>query len=226
MLSNQYTLMVCGSPQGSSPELLGRLALNAGQIIAVDSGADWLVAAGLMPDLLVGDLDSINASILATIQSSKCQFVTVPAHKDFTDFDLALEEFAKSQNSAEPSRLIITNLLGGRLDHELGALGSLARFRGSCLAGSQQNVPIVEDTCQATILIGEASLALNTMASVGSTVSIIPLFSEAVVSASGLEWELDHATLPALSSQGVSNVVNSKTAQITIHQGVALVQAQ
>jgi thiamine pyrophosphokinase len=216
--------MVCGSPKGSSPELLRELADNAAQVIAVDSGANWLLAAGIMPSLLVGDLDSIAADVLARIKQTNCRLVTVPAHKDFTDFDLALAEFAKTQNPNQPSQLLITNALGGRIDHELGMLGSLASHLAKTTP--TPDVLIVEDDCQATILIGESTLDLHTIAAIGSTFSIIPLFTPAEVSATGVEWELAHAKMLPLSSQGVSNIVNTPTAQVTVHTGQTLITAQ
>jgi thiamine pyrophosphokinase len=209
--------MICGSPQGISSGLLTRLAVGAQPIIAVDSGADWLIEAGILPDLLIGDLDSIDASTLARIKASDCRSITASAHKDFTDFDMALAEFASYQTAGIASgQLIITNVMGGRLDHELGALGSLAR--ASC-----HNHLIVEDNCTAKILPENTSFDLGQFAAVGSTFSIIPLFQNAEVSVSGVEWELDHDLMLTLGSRGVSNVINSANSQITIHQGIVFV---
>lgn len=218
-----YTLLVCGSPKGSSPELLIDLAENARFVLAVDSGADWLDAAGITPNLLVGDLDSIDTSILAHIQESDCRFVTVPAHKDFTDFDLSLVEFAKRQTSGRLEQLVITNMMGGRLDHELGALGSIANHLPD-ISGLTHPL-IVEDDCIATVLAGEQSLELRSIAATGSTFSIVALGTAALVSITGAVWELDQVMLNTLSSHGVSNVMSQANARVTVHSGTVLVIA-
>jgi thiamine pyrophosphokinase len=214
------TLMVCGSSKGISKTLLRKLGASSSQIFAIDSGANWLAAAGLSPDILIGDLDSIDASILAQIKQTDCRLITASSYKDVTDFDMALAEYACGLNDGQPAQLVICNVLGGRVDHELAALGSLAKALNKT---PQIVAQIVEDDCKARILIGEDTLCLSALAKPGDTVSVIPLFESAKVSITGVEWELDHVVLPALDSYGVSNIVNTQDAQIVVHDGCVFV---
>ena len=55
----------------------------------------------------------------------------------------------------------------------------------------------------------------------GKTFSIIAIAPNTEIGEHGLEWELDHSPLGLLADTGISNVVRS-TAEITVHQGVAI----
>ena len=94
-------------------------------IIAVDGGMRYLDALGLKPDLLMGDLDSIDSNLLKTLEEKQTEILRFKAQKDFTDLELALRE-AIARGFKE---ILIAFGLGGRLDHLLGNLGlfSLAR---------------------------------------------------------------------------------------------------
>jgi thiamine pyrophosphokinase len=118
----QCALVVSGSPEGVVPGLVARLAPYAGLIVAVDSGADVARAAGLTPALLLGDFDSIDPQTLASLGSQGVETVTHEVHKDATDLELALD--ALWQRGFRT--IVATNILGGRVDHELAALGNLA----------------------------------------------------------------------------------------------------
>lgn len=86
-----YTLIVAGAPSGVPASLLSGLVAKASYVIAADSGAVSLEAAGLLPDILVGDMDSIPAAVLAAMEEAGVPLRQVPARKDFTDLELALD---------------------------------------------------------------------------------------------------------------------------------------
>ena len=80
-------------------------------IIAADSGYMNAKALGVTPDLLLGDLDS-----LGDIKPPKtAEILQVPAEKDFTDTQLAVDTAIKKG----ASEIIIVGGLSGRLDHTL-----------------------------------------------------------------------------------------------------------
>ena len=83
-------------------------AKQADLLIAADGGADHCLAAGIVPDGVIGDLDSISDSVLKILNSQGKIIISYPAEKDFTDLELAMR-YAVDQ--------------GGR-DHYLGALGA------------------------------------------------------------------------------------------------------
>ncbi len=89
-------------------------------MIAADGGLDHARAAGLDPDVLVGDLDSISALGLAWA-SEHAEVVRHPVDKAATDTELAIAHAA----TFAPGRLLLVAGQGDRLDHAVAALGAL-----------------------------------------------------------------------------------------------------
>jgi thiamine pyrophosphokinase len=88
-------------------------------IVAADSGYDHCRQLGITPDLLVGDFDSIQSSPPLTIPR-----LPFPPEKDYTDTTLALETILDRGYR----KILLTGMLGGRLDHTLANLQSLAHL--------------------------------------------------------------------------------------------------
>ncbi len=83
--------------------------------VAADGGTRHLLNLGLLPDVVVGDLDSLTA---AEVENLKNQLVRVeqhPVHKNETDLELAVETALREGCS----KILILGALGGRLDMTL-----------------------------------------------------------------------------------------------------------
>ncbi|WP_250296864.1 thiamine diphosphokinase [Wolbachia endosymbiont of Oedothorax gibbosus] len=78
-------------------------------IIAVDGGANRLVSIGVQPDLVIGDLDSVNPDLRANLNT-----VHLP-DQDYCDFSKAIAHLKTMK--LLPS--IITGITGGAIDHIL-----------------------------------------------------------------------------------------------------------
>jgi thiamine pyrophosphokinase len=171
----------------------------------------------------LGDFDSVSPQTLEHFRAKGVESVTYDAYKDSSDLELALSVLR--QRGFET--VIATNVLGGRIDHELAALGNLAAFaeRGTRVVLAEENESCV--FLSAFEGCAESALELEfSSAPAPSVISLIPWGGEAVVSIQGVEWELDHATLVPASSRGVSNVVASSRVAITVHKGTAIVVLQ
>jgi thiamine pyrophosphokinase len=185
------------------------LVTRAGSVVAVDGGVAACRWADRAPDLLVGDLDSASSQDVEWAQAHGAALERLPVHKDVTDLQVALERSADLTGSHR----VLTGVFGGRLDHELATIAALFDFvHGSWTAQ--------EPTLSAWPLLGPTTLALQ---GEGATVSLLA-WSEAVsVSAQGLEYPLDHDLLPRCDPRGVSNVLRSDRASLTVHSGALLV---
>ena len=85
---------------------------SPGYIIAADSGLVGVEKAGLIPDLLLGDMDSLpDPSILDRYPDEKKRIW--PVDKDFTDTELALSVM----NEKGIDEIILIGGSGGRMDH-------------------------------------------------------------------------------------------------------------
>jgi thiamine pyrophosphokinase len=181
-------------------------------LIGADGGTRHMLALGLMPDAVVGDLDSLEPETVAKLIAQGVDVERYPVAKDQTDLELAIERGLR----AGASEILLLGALGGRLDQTLANLLILA----------QRNWPVplrlAEGNQLAQVLRSGETLTLQ--AAPGSTVSAIPLSALVTgITYKGLEYPLQDATLTIGSTRGVSNVVASSPATITIKDGVLLV---
>ncbi|MDD2588918.1 MAG: thiamine diphosphokinase, partial [Atopobiaceae bacterium] len=195
------TLVVAGSPEPSSAELVASTAASCDVVVAVDRGADALRRAGVVPTAFCGDADSISEEGLAWVRSRVPCERLYPSHKDDTDLALGMrlaEELAYQRGSYVATTVCCAS--GGRSDHALGVFGVLARF-------AADSPVLVDDGLECHVLSPEGTPAWAPGADAcGMTFSVVPLFGEACVSERGFEWELDHRRMRAMDDLGISNV--------------------
>lgn len=203
-------LVVCGSPEVASPELLCHLAGECDHVVAVDRGLDALLGAGLGCDVYVGDADTVSDAGRALVDAAEAfEVERHDPYKDYTDLALALDAVRRRWQGAE---VVATCATGGRPDMALSVLGLLAAYKDA-------PVWIAEDEVTARILHEGESWTIEN--ATGKTFSIIAIAPNTKVSEHGLEWEIDHASLGLLADTGISNVVRS-TATIQVHTGTAI----
>ena len=204
-------LVVCGSPEVASPELLCHLAGECDHVVAVDRGLDALLGAGLGCDVYVGDADTVSDAGRALVDAAEAfEVERHDPYKDYTDLALALDAVRRRWQGAE---VVATCATGGRPDMALSVLGLLAGYEDA-------PVWIAEDKVVARILHTGESWTIE--GAEGKTFSIIAIAPNTEVSEHGLEWELDHSPLGLLADTGISNVVR-RTAKIQVHTGTAIV---
>jgi len=90
-------------------------------IIAADSGCNILFKYNVKPDLIMGDLDSIDKEILNGYLNSGVELTKFPKHKDYSDTELSVQEAIR--RGAE--EITILGATGGRIDHLLANLNIL-----------------------------------------------------------------------------------------------------
>lgn len=146
---------------------------DARRIVCCDGAADRLSAAGLAPEWIVGDLDSVSE---ATRTRYRDRLVCV---KDQESNDLAKAfRFCLSRGWAE---LAIVGATGLREDHTLGNLSLLVDF------AREASVVLLTDTGCFRPLLASGSLA----SFAGQQVSIFSFDPGAAVSAEGLRYPLN-----------------------------------
>jgi thiamine pyrophosphokinase len=182
-------------------------------VIAADSGYDHAVAAGLRPDVLIGDLDSITVAGLAAARADGLTIDAHPADKEATDTELAAD-LALAQIGDRGS-LTIMGGGGDRLDHLLASITVLAQPRfARCAALAAWVGPAHVHVLHAprTVDLGDHAADL--------TVSLIPLGDVAGVTTTGMRWPLRAEPLPNGTSRGISNLTSGGPATIAAATGV------
>ena len=194
------------------PEIAQRLqqAMVDG-LIAVDGGADHCRALGLVPKLIVGDLDSLAPETLAHFQQAGTALERHPAHKDATDLELALQSAVRQG----ADHIILAGALGGRLDMTLANV---------LLLTSPQLLQVRVEVWEAqrtTWLIRPPGDELHGQS--GDTLSLIPLQGDAEgLSTEGLAYPLKDETLCFGQARGLSNVLTATFARIRMRRGMLL----
>jgi thiamine pyrophosphokinase len=204
-------------PVEPTPRLRSRLALLSDPfVVAADRGAATAFAFGYTPDVVVGDLDSIDASTLADLKTRGVPIETHSRDKDATDGQLAVERALRELD--EPSGLWLIGFLGGpRLDQALANVLLLLRLRGS--------------PAHATLLDERNELVLvrpgrqhTWRAEPGEVISLMPLGEDADgVRTVGLRWPLDGDRLIPGDTRGVSNEAVSDAVGVSVERGLLLV---
>lgn len=135
-----YTLLVASGAPVSTP-LLKTLAQNSQQIIAVDGGYRYCCKAGIQPQELLGDMDSIKQ---VPKNEENLRIIKLPCEKDDTDTLFAVRSLLKKGIK----NIVITCALGERLDHTIANLQTL-------LFAARHGVQAVllDDTCCVRVLL-------------------------------------------------------------------------
>ena len=180
-------------------------------LVAVDGGLHHLVRLGLKPDLLIGDLDSVDASELAEVIEAGIEVQRFPPAKDETDLELALE-FALKIGYAQ---IVIAYPFGDRVDHTLGNLSLLSR---PDLAGKTLSL---EDG-QVQMCLLDKNTNLPTQPS--DLVSLIAWGAPVEgITTKGLEYPLNNETLVPWQTRGISNVALADSIELDFKSGRLLV---
>jgi thiamine pyrophosphokinase len=182
-------------------------------IIGADGGAGRALAWGLVPHLVIGDMDSLPDEDQSVLKARGCRFVEHPRAKDETDLELALR-YAAREGAHE---IVVLGALGGRLDH---TLANVLLLTLPVLDGV--SVRIADGVGETLLLRGGRSVTLR--GSAGDLVSLLPLGGDAKgVTTSGLVWVLQGDRLRFGFSRGVSNEMTSDKARIELEDGLLLV---
>lgn len=198
-----YYVIVLSGDIRNDPAILTMLD-RADKIIAADGGARHLRRFDRIPDLLIGDLDSIDAESLSWLAQRKVSVRRFPVEKDATDSELALAQAAaEGGDMAAEQTIVLAGALGSRPDHVLANQLLAARF-----AQKDRRIILTDGLTYIHTLVGGQSLELDLPAPdvQKMAVSLIPVTAEAEgVSCSGLKYGLEQAALELGSTLGVSN---------------------
>lgn len=180
-------------------------------IISADGGTNYILKAGIKPDLVVGDLDSIDKDVLSKIKGENIQILKFPSHKDYTDTELALKYLADRKFE----EVILMGVTGTRIDHTLANVHLLYNLFQKGIKG----IIINEKN---TIYITDDELEIEKEE--GTFVSVIPInLNGAKVTLKGFLYETDRADFHFSSTFGISNEIVEKKGYVKVEEGICLI---
>ena len=175
------------------PALLRHLAGAGALVVGADGGADAALAAGVVPELVIGDLDSLS-DIAAWQTRSRVIGIN---EQQTTDFEKCLYTVSAPVTVA-------LGMTGKRFDHTLAALHAVTRHGGA------RRIVLVDETDAALSLSGAAALDLPA----GSRVSLHPLTKVRFAHSDGLVYPLDGLVLAPGLRTGTSNAATGGPVRI------------
>ncbi|NLL18573.1 MAG: thiamine diphosphokinase [Clostridia bacterium] len=180
-------------------------------VLCADKGAEYVLSMGLIPGLVVGDLDSLDHAARQRLEEMGVPFLNFPGEKDETDTELALIEALRRK----PEEIIIFAGSGDRLDHTLANIFLLIDHLSS-------GIPIRLATPGQTLWVTDHSVTVAGYP--GQTVSLIALSSTVSgLTLKGFYYPLDDAVLRQGSPRGISNIMLGHEARIQFTEGILLI---
>ena len=166
--------------------------------MGADGGADQVAAAGLVPELIIGEFDSM---LDPHGWQGKARLMQI-TEQETTDFEKALY-------STRAPVTVAMGMTGRRFDHTLAALDAVTRH------AAQRRIILVDEEDVAVALSGSFSFT----AEAGERVSIHPLQTVHFEKSEGLRYKLDGLTLAPGVRTGTSNEALSGPFTVTPEAG-------
>ncbi|MCL2055112.1 MAG: thiamine diphosphokinase [Oscillospiraceae bacterium] len=177
-------------------------------VIAADGGYRHTIRLGLLPDLLIGDFDSLEGE-----PPLRCETITAPKEKDDTDMLLAV----KAAMGRGFYDITLCGASGGRFDHTIANLQVLEYILSKGGKGR-----IIEPSFEAYVLSkGSFDFPGNS-----GYLSMFAISEEAVVTTCGTKYNVENYKLTRSFPVGVSNEMTAASCNITIHHGTLLIILQ
>lgn len=181
-------------------------------VIAADGGYAYCKKLGIVPDLILGDFDSVkeeDAEQIARIQKiCPDSVVVLPAEKDDTDM-LAAIRMGLSEGCRD---FRIYAAQGGRLEHTIANLQCLIYLKecgaSGCLMDEASTVFILQNE---TVWFKESASGYLSLFSMGEKAEGVTIRN--------MKYELDRAEVTNSYPIGISNEFIGKRASVTVEKG-------
>jgi len=212
-LQPRTAVVVADAPVGDL-QSFHQLLHETDVIIAADGGARHVLALNLLPQLAVGDFDSLEPELLQRLETANVHIQRHPTHKNETDLELAL--LAAIHNGA--TQIFVLAALGGRPDQHLANLQLLTHP-----ALAPADVRLLQDEWEVFVIRDQ----MRIVGTPGDTVSLLPMTDEVQgIVTEGLYYPLQHETLRLGPARGVSNVLIAHEAEVRVAAGLLLCMHQ
>lgn len=176
-------------------------------IICADGGANSAKNLGIIPNYIIGDLDSIKPSTLKYYQSKS----TIIKYRRQTDTDVEkCLMFAIKKGYREAVLLGVT---GDRLDHTIGNLGIVLKYF------KKIKTHIAADNSFLTPYHNFTSLHSKE----GEIISIYAFDNKTSITSKGLKYPLKNSKLPFGIKESTSNAATNSVVELKIKGGVVFV---
>lgn len=180
-------------------------------VICADGGLKHARELGIVPDLIVGDFDSLPNEVLHEYNMGGITVKRYPADKDKTDMQIAVDTAIEMG----ASQVFLLGALGSRWDHSYANMLMLYR-----LAKRGIKAQILDS--HNVVVVGNGKVEIE--GEVGQIVSLLPLSGDVrILRTEGLKYPIVDGVLPLDFPYGVSNVLIKPRAEVHVGSGWVMV---
>lgn len=182
--------------------------------IVADSGMEFMRRVELVPDMIIGDFDSVRPETLTYFKEQQgIVWKELNPVKDDTDTEFAIRQAIE----LGAKEITVLGATGTRLDHVLGNVALLG-------IGLKEQVNIQLVDAYNRIRMIDKSMKLAKTEQFGSVVSLIPYAGEVKgVTLKGFKYPLENYLMGCFSSLGISNEIVENEAEIHFEDGILIV---
>jgi thiamine pyrophosphokinase len=177
------------------------------KLICADGGSNSASKMKLVPDVIIGDLDSISSKALKEFKSVS-KIIRLKRQND-TDVEKCLKYAIKNKFD----EVLLVGATGNRLDHTFCNLGIVLKFF------SQIKISLIAEN--SFLKAYTRSVELKTL--VGETISIYGISPKTKITSNGLRYELKNTALPFGVRESTSNIAIKNLVKLKIKNGVVFV---
>ncbi|MFD0958956.1 thiamine diphosphokinase [Paenibacillus chungangensis] len=181
-------------------------------LIGADSGAAFLLDRGIIPNVAIGDFDSITDEEIARIRKACPSVISCdPVDKDYTDTEMAFQYAMTMQ----PREIVLLGAMGTRFDHTLANVHLLALADENGIEAK-----IIDEHNEIRVISSASAIQRGSY----NTISLLPLSQEVTgITLSGFQYPLQDATLTVGQSLGISNVLLEQSGTVQLSSGRLIV---
>jgi len=176
-------------------------------LFCADGGADSALRLDLIPDYVIGDLDSTSKEAIKKF--GKTSKIVHYKRQNDTDVEKCLKFAIK--NKFDEALLI--GVTGNRLDHTICNLGIVLKFY------SKIKLSLLAENSYLKPYTGSVKLKTNK----GEIISLYGFDKKTKLTSSGLKYPLKNISLPFGAKESTSNVATSNSIQLKITNGIVFV---
>lgn len=200
--------IILANGHAPSKKVISYFSVNGyNTLICADGGANSASKLGLIPDYIIGDLDSIKPEVYDYF-FDKCEIIQITRQND-TDVEKCLKFAIKNKYRD----VIMLGSTGNRLDHSFCNLGIVLKYFGRI------TIRIIHE--KSILSAHTGNVLLNTMPD--EAISIYGIDARTRISSNGLKYQLRNISLPFGKKESTSNKALRNTVSLSIKGGIVFI---
>ncbi|MGB4437982.1 MAG: thiamine diphosphokinase [Sedimentibacter sp.] len=204
------TTLIIGNGNDASKSYIENL--NIDYVICADGGLEKAANLGVVPNVILGDFDSVDPDVLGEYQSMNIETKKFPTEKDYTDMELSIE-FAVENGF---KNIVLIGATGSRLDHSMANIMLLEKYFNLGV-----NIEIIDNNNKIQIISDNTDLYLDHKENY--FVSIVPITDLiSGLTLEGFKFPLDDVIVKRGSTLCVSNEIIKNKGRVLLKKGTAL----